>query len=98
MRPGHPACAEASRAPSVRIRSPACPAPSTSSRRSPLRKLIAFTPPTRWEPNCASGVRSYLATRILRGEGIDARNLSGGWLTLQAVHPDAVRQPAMTTA
>lgn len=48
--------------------------------------------------HCASGVRSYLATRILRGEGVDARNLSGGWLTLQAVHPDAVRQPAMTTA
>ncbi|WP_052436731.1 FAD-dependent oxidoreductase [Georgenia sp. SUBG003] len=37
--------------------------------------------------HCASGVRSYLATRILRGEGIDARNLSGGWLTLTAVHP-----------
>lgn len=38
--------------------------------------------------HCASGVRSYLATRILRGAGLDARNLSGGWLTLQAVHPD----------
>lgn len=37
--------------------------------------------------HCASGVRSYLATRILRGAGLDARNLSGGWLTLQAVHP-----------
>lgn len=37
--------------------------------------------------HCASGVRSYLATRILRGVGLDARNLSGGWLTLQAVHP-----------
>lgn len=37
--------------------------------------------------HCASGVRSYLATRILRGEGLDARNLSGGWFTLQAVHP-----------
>ncbi|WP_412867756.1 FAD-dependent oxidoreductase [Cellulomonas sp. 179-A 4D5 NHS] len=38
--------------------------------------------------HCASGVRSYLATRMLRGAGVDARNLSGGWLTLQAVHPD----------
>ncbi|PFG45024.1 NADPH-dependent 2,4-dienoyl-CoA reductase/sulfur reductase-like enzyme, partial [Georgenia soli] len=38
--------------------------------------------------HCASGVRSYLATRILRGEGINARNLSGGWLTLAAVHPE----------
>jgi NADPH-dependent 2,4-dienoyl-CoA reductase/sulfur reductase-like enzyme/rhodanese-related sulfurtransferase len=37
--------------------------------------------------HCASGVRSYLATRVLLGEGFDARNLSGGWLTLQAVHP-----------
>jgi len=37
---------------------------------------------------CASGVRSYLATRVLLGEGFDARNLSGGWLTLQAVHPN----------
>ncbi len=36
--------------------------------------------------HCASGVRSYLATRILLGEGLTARNLSGGWLTLQAVH------------
>lgn len=38
--------------------------------------------------HCASGVRSYLATRILRGAGVDARNLSGGWLTLEALRPD----------
>jgi NADPH-dependent 2,4-dienoyl-CoA reductase/sulfur reductase-like enzyme/rhodanese-related sulfurtransferase len=38
--------------------------------------------------HCASGVRSYLATRVLRSVGFDARNLSGGWLTLQAVHPN----------
>jgi NADPH-dependent 2,4-dienoyl-CoA reductase/sulfur reductase-like enzyme/rhodanese-related sulfurtransferase len=37
--------------------------------------------------HCASGVRSYLATRVLLAEGFDARNLSGGWLTLKAVHP-----------
>jgi NADPH-dependent 2,4-dienoyl-CoA reductase/sulfur reductase-like enzyme/rhodanese-related sulfurtransferase len=37
--------------------------------------------------HCASGVRSYLATRVLLSEGYDARNLSGGWLTLQALHP-----------
>jgi NADPH-dependent 2,4-dienoyl-CoA reductase/sulfur reductase-like enzyme/rhodanese-related sulfurtransferase len=36
--------------------------------------------------HCASGVRSYLATRVLLSEGFDARNLSGGWLTLKAVH------------
>jgi NADPH-dependent 2,4-dienoyl-CoA reductase/sulfur reductase-like enzyme/rhodanese-related sulfurtransferase len=36
---------------------------------------------------CESGVRSYLATRVLLAEGIPARNLSGGWLTLRSVHP-----------
>jgi NADPH-dependent 2,4-dienoyl-CoA reductase/sulfur reductase-like enzyme/rhodanese-related sulfurtransferase len=36
--------------------------------------------------HCASGVRSYLATRVLLSEGLDARNLSGGWLTLAAAH------------
>ncbi|HEX7443774.1 MAG TPA: FAD-dependent oxidoreductase, partial [Acidimicrobiales bacterium] len=38
--------------------------------------------------HCASGVRSYLATRVLLSEGFNARNLSGGWLTLKAVHPN----------
>ena len=38
--------------------------------------------------HCASGVRSYLATRILLAEGLTARNLSGGWLTLTALHPE----------
>lgn len=38
--------------------------------------------------HCASGVRSYLATRVLREHGLDARNLSGGTLTLQAVNPN----------
>jgi len=37
---------------------------------------------------CAKGLRGYLATRVLRSAGFDARNLSGGWLTLQAVHPN----------
>lgn len=36
--------------------------------------------------HCASGVRSYLATRVLLSAGFDARNLSGGWLTLAAMH------------
>ncbi|HEX5333105.1 MAG TPA: FAD-dependent oxidoreductase [Cellulomonas sp.] len=38
--------------------------------------------------HCASGVRSYLATRVLLSEGFDARNLSGGWITLKAVRPE----------
>lgn len=32
--------------------------------------------------HCASGVRSYLATRILRGHGLEAYNLSGGMITM----------------
>ncbi|PFG32997.1 NADPH-dependent 2,4-dienoyl-CoA reductase/sulfur reductase-like enzyme [Sanguibacter antarcticus] len=39
--------------------------------------------------HCASGVRSHIATRVLVAAGLDARNLSGGWLTLAAVRPDA---------
>ena len=35
---------------------------------------------------CARGVRAYLATRVLLSSGFDAANLSGGWLTLKAVH------------
>jgi NADPH-dependent 2,4-dienoyl-CoA reductase/sulfur reductase-like enzyme/rhodanese-related sulfurtransferase len=38
--------------------------------------------------HCASGVRSYLATRVLLSEGFDASNLSGGWITLKAVRPE----------
>lgn len=37
--------------------------------------------------HCASGVRSYIATRVLLAAGLEARNLSGGWLTLAATHP-----------
>ncbi|KGM11616.1 FAD-dependent oxidoreductase [Cellulomonas carbonis] len=38
--------------------------------------------------HCASGVRSYIATRVLLAAGLDARNLSGGWLTLTAARPE----------
>ncbi|WP_426594671.1 FAD-dependent oxidoreductase [Cellulomonas sp. McL0617] len=40
--------------------------------------------------HCASGVRSHIATRVLLSDGLDAKNLSGGWLTLTAVRPDLV--------
>ena len=40
--------------------------------------------------HCASGVRSHIATRVLVAAGLEARNLSGGWLTLAAVHPDVI--------
>jgi len=36
---------------------------------------------------CASGMRSYLACRILTAAGLDAASLSGGLLTYRALHP-----------
>lgn len=33
---------------------------------------------------CASGIRSHTATRLLRQKGLDARNVSGGWLARSA--------------
>jgi rhodanese-related sulfurtransferase len=39
--------------------------------------------------HCASGFRSYLATRILLAHDLDVRNLSGGWTTLVVVRPGA---------
>ena len=39
--------------------------------------------------HCQSGVRSYLGTRILIGNGFDARNLLGGAITLRRAHPEA---------
>ncbi|MBD7919361.1 FAD-dependent oxidoreductase [Cellulomonas sp. Sa3CUA2] len=38
--------------------------------------------------HCASGVRSHIATRVLLQAGLDARNLSGGWISLTATRPD----------
>ena len=38
--------------------------------------------------HCQSGVRSNIATRVLVQSGFDARNLSGGWLSLTTAHPD----------
>lgn len=40
--------------------------------------------------HCASGVRSYLAHRVLTAAGMDSANLSGGLLTLRAARPDVV--------
>ena len=56
--------------------------------RARLDEVAALAGGRKISVYCASGVRSYLATRVLRGVGFDARNLSGGWLTLQAVHPN----------
>jgi NADPH-dependent 2,4-dienoyl-CoA reductase/sulfur reductase-like enzyme/rhodanese-related sulfurtransferase len=49
--------------------------------------------------HCASGVRSYLAHRVLTAAGLDSANLSGGLLTLRAARPDlALEQGARTVA
>ena len=37
---------------------------------------------------CQSGIRSYIACRILSGEGFDARNFSGGYRFYEAVTSD----------
>ncbi|GIG26737.1 FAD-dependent oxidoreductase [Cellulomonas denverensis] len=42
--------------------------------------------------HCASGVRSHIATRVLIQHGLDARNLSGGWLSLDLARPDLTRR------
>lgn len=40
---------------------------------------------------CATGIRSYLATRLLISHGLDAKNLSGGLVTLSALVPNWYR-------
>ena len=56
--------------------------------RQRLHEVAALAGKRAVSVYCASGVRSYLATRVLLSEGFDASNLSGGWLTLQAVRPN----------
>jgi len=56
--------------------------------RQRLGEVSALAAKGKVSVYCTSGVRSYLATRVLLGAGFQARNLSGGWLTLQAVHPE----------
>ncbi len=38
--------------------------------------------------HCHSGLRSYIACRILTGLGLDCRNLAGGWLRYDALRRD----------
>jgi rhodanese-related sulfurtransferase len=37
--------------------------------------------------NCAVGQRAYYACRLLAQHGLRARNLSGGFITYKALHP-----------
>ena len=54
--------------------------------RQRLKEVNASAAGRKVSVLCARGIRAYLATRVLLSEGFDARNLSGGWLTLKAVH------------
>lgn len=42
---------------------------------------------------CAVGMRGYLAERILRQNGFDAHNLSGGYQTWKLFHPEPLPPP-----
>ena len=55
--------------------------------RARLEEVTALAAGRAVSTYCARGMRSYLATRVLLGAGFDACSLSGGWLTLKAVHP-----------
>ena len=57
--------------------------PSSASARRLRHRLHRRAPPLR-----TSRRRGYLAERILKQNGFTAYNLSGGWLTWKAFHPD----------
>jgi NADPH-dependent 2,4-dienoyl-CoA reductase/sulfur reductase-like enzyme/rhodanese-related sulfurtransferase len=54
-------------------------------RREEIRVLAGETPIRVY---CATGVRSYLAHRVLAQAGLDSATLSGGLTTLRAARPD----------
>ena len=43
------------------------------------QRLGELDPAKKVYVNCHSGLRSYIACRVLAGRGFDCRNLSGGW-------------------
>lgn len=51
----------------------------------PTRKIVTA---------CQVGLRGYLAERILRQNGFDVYNLSGGYLTWKMFHPAPLPEPA----
>ena len=61
-----------------------------------LRERLHELPRSReiWV-NCVVGQRAYYAARILAQHGFRVRNLSGGFKTYSAFHPEGVRQPAV---
>jgi rhodanese-related sulfurtransferase len=60
---------------------------ATNVPLSQLRNRVTEVPRDRqvWV-YCAAGQRAYFAQRLLRQRGVDARNLSGGYTTWQALH------------
>ncbi|TQL04622.1 FAD-dependent oxidoreductase [Cellulomonas sp. SLBN-39] len=56
--------------------------------RDRLDEVVAAAAGRPVRVHCASGVRSYLAHRVLVAAGLDSASLSGGMQTLRAVHPD----------
>ncbi|MGD8375388.1 MAG: rhodanese-like domain-containing protein, partial [Acidobacteriota bacterium] len=54
-----------------------------------LRERMGELPPDRVvQVYCQVGQRAYYATRALRLNGYDARNLTGGWATLRMIRPE----------
>jgi rhodanese-related sulfurtransferase len=60
---------------------------ATNLPLSQLRNRVTEVPRDRqvWV-YCAAGQRAYFAQRLLRQRGVDALNLSGGYMTWQALH------------
>ncbi len=60
---------------------------ATNVPLSQLRNRVTEVPRDRqvWV-YCAAGQRAYFAQRLLRQRGVDALNLSGGYMTWQALH------------
>ena len=61
---------------------PNVPHTELRERMDEVRELAAGRPV---RVHCQSGVRSYLAERMLRANGFDVKNLSGGMLTIREV-------------
>ncbi|MDU0968513.1 MAG: FAD-dependent oxidoreductase [Actinomycetaceae bacterium] len=64
------------------------PLPQLRERIGEVHEAVAAHPGARVFVHCRSGQRSYLAVRILRQNGIDAVNISGGELAIQRVAPE----------
>jgi NADPH-dependent 2,4-dienoyl-CoA reductase/sulfur reductase-like enzyme/rhodanese-related sulfurtransferase len=71
------------------------PQPEVASSIEAIRVAAAGRPIV---VHCASGFRSYLASRTLAGAGIDSANVSGGFTTLAITQPHLVAHPHTSPA